>query len=264
MRWRPPARRSGWHSGYTVLDRPAVALKVTRLPGELEIYVCGQSDIIIDDATARRREEPILTAVTESTVQWLLHRRMNAQKQMRWTPRGAHLVETASLSGAILLIVGTATAMAWALTQAGFANSLASLMISMPGGHWGFLAISIVVFIILGSVLEGLPAMYFRTAALSRSAQSRHQRCALCYRRHPGDGDWAVLAAIWCRILSVLSDRPGFQRSGAGTYLGVHGRTHRRPGDRGRGAVAHDRVPDMTPWEQSGDTDGNATIPAVA
>jgi tripartite ATP-independent transporter DctM subunit len=69
------------------------------------------------------------------------------------------LVETASLSGAILLIVGTATAMAWALTQAGFANSLASLMISMPGGHWGFLAISIVVFIILGSVLEGLPAM---------------------------------------------------------------------------------------------------------
>jgi hypothetical protein len=33
-----------------------------------------------------------LTAVTESTVQWLLHRRMNAQQQMRWTPRGAHLM----------------------------------------------------------------------------------------------------------------------------------------------------------------------------
>src|SRR5271168_4321960 len=54
-------------------------LKVTRLLGELETYVCGQSDIIIDYATARRREEPISTAVTESTVQWLLHRRMNAQ-----------------------------------------------------------------------------------------------------------------------------------------------------------------------------------------
>jgi hypothetical protein len=25
-------------------------------------------------------------------VQWLLHRRMNAQQQMRWTPRGAHLM----------------------------------------------------------------------------------------------------------------------------------------------------------------------------
>jgi hypothetical protein len=53
-------------------------------------YVCGQSDIIIDYAAARRREEPISTAVTESTVRWLVHRRMNAQQQMRWTPRGAH------------------------------------------------------------------------------------------------------------------------------------------------------------------------------
>jgi hypothetical protein len=70
----------------------SVALKVARLLGELETYVCGQSDIIIDYATARRREEPISTAVTESTVQWLLHRRMNAQQQMRWTPRGAHLM----------------------------------------------------------------------------------------------------------------------------------------------------------------------------
>jgi hypothetical protein len=61
----------------------SAALKVTRLLGDLETYVCGQSDIIIDYATARRREEPISTAVTESTVQWLLHRRMNAQQQMR-------------------------------------------------------------------------------------------------------------------------------------------------------------------------------------
>src|ERR1700739_401714 len=80
----------------------SAALKVTRLLGELETYVCGQSDIIIDYATARRREEPISTAVTESTVQWLLHRRMNAQQQMRWTPRGAHLmlkVRTSAVNG---------------------------------------------------------------------------------------------------------------------------------------------------------------------
>ena len=48
--------------------------------------------MIIDYATARRREEPISTAITESAVQWLLHRRMNAQQQMRWSPRGAHLL----------------------------------------------------------------------------------------------------------------------------------------------------------------------------
>src|ERR1700748_2152212 len=72
--------------------RPTAARRVARLLGDLETYVSGQSNIIIDYATARRREEPISTAVTESTVQWLLHRRMNAQQQMRWSPRGAHLM----------------------------------------------------------------------------------------------------------------------------------------------------------------------------
>ena len=48
-----------------------------------ETYVCGQSNIIIDYATARRREWPISTAVTGSTAQWLVLRRMNAQQQMR-------------------------------------------------------------------------------------------------------------------------------------------------------------------------------------
>lgn len=69
------------------------------------------------------------------------------------------LVETASLSGAILLIIGAATAMAWALTQAGFAQQLASAIESAPGGRSGFLAISIVVFVVLGSILEGIPAI---------------------------------------------------------------------------------------------------------
>jgi hypothetical protein len=43
-------------------------------------------------------------AVTESTVQWLLHRRMNAQQQMRWSPRGAHLmlkVRTTTMNGTL-------------------------------------------------------------------------------------------------------------------------------------------------------------------
>ncbi|BDD93089.1 ABC transporter permease [Pandoraea sp. NE5] len=69
------------------------------------------------------------------------------------------LTETAALSGAILLIIGMATAMAWALTQSGFSAALVSLMHGMPGGQVGFLLISMVVFIILGSVLEGIPAI---------------------------------------------------------------------------------------------------------
>jgi len=69
------------------------------------------------------------------------------------------LVETASLSGAILLIIGTATAMAWGLTQSGFSRALADTMTHLPGGAITFMAVSVVAFIILGSLLEGIPAI---------------------------------------------------------------------------------------------------------
>lgn len=69
------------------------------------------------------------------------------------------LVESASLSGAILLIIGCATAMAWALTQSGFSGSLVALMEGAPGGANGFLVITIVTFTVLGSMLEGIPAI---------------------------------------------------------------------------------------------------------
>jgi TRAP-type C4-dicarboxylate transport system permease large subunit len=69
------------------------------------------------------------------------------------------LVDTAALSGAILFIIGTATAMAWGLTQSGFSRWLAQAMGSLPGGAPMFLAVSIVAFTVLGSVLEGIPAI---------------------------------------------------------------------------------------------------------
>ncbi|PKU22379.1 TRAP transporter large permease subunit [Telmatospirillum siberiense] len=80
-------------------------------------------------------------------------------RRFHWKRCGPLLVETASLSGAILIILGTATAMAWALTQSGFSAQLAAAMAGVPGGRAGFLALSIVVFAILGSVLEGIPAI---------------------------------------------------------------------------------------------------------
>lgn len=80
----------------------AAAGRVAEALRGLETYVVGQSALIIDYATARRCGEPISTAITESTVQWLLHRRMNASQQMRWSPRGAHLmlkVRTSVMNG---------------------------------------------------------------------------------------------------------------------------------------------------------------------
>ena len=69
------------------------------------------------------------------------------------------LIDTASLCGAILLIIGAATAMAWALTQSGFSRDLAAAMQGLPGGAFTFMIVSIVAFVILGSVLEGIPAI---------------------------------------------------------------------------------------------------------
>jgi tripartite ATP-independent transporter DctM subunit len=69
------------------------------------------------------------------------------------------LVETAALSGAILLIIGAATGMAWSLTQSGFSADLAAAMKALPGGALTFMAVTIVTFIVLGSVLEGIPAI---------------------------------------------------------------------------------------------------------
>jgi tripartite ATP-independent transporter DctM subunit len=80
-------------------------------------------------------------------------------RQFEWRRIYPILVETVSLTGAVLMIIGTATAMAWALTQSGFSLWLVSVMAAVPGGSWGFLAITIVAFVILGSVLEGLPAI---------------------------------------------------------------------------------------------------------
>ncbi len=80
-------------------------------------------------------------------------------RQFDWRRLLPILVETASLTGAIIFIIGCATAMAWGLTQSGFSQSLARWMAGIPGGGYGFLAISIVVFIVLGSLLEGIPAI---------------------------------------------------------------------------------------------------------
>lgn len=80
-------------------------------------------------------------------------------RQFDWRRIYPMLVSTASLSGAILFIIGAATGMAWALTQSGFSHALAEIMKSLPGGAITFMAVSIIAFVILGSVLEGIPSI---------------------------------------------------------------------------------------------------------
>ena len=105
--------------------------------------------------------EGVATAVEVSTIgiAYTLVAGIFIYRQFEWRRVWPMLVDTVSLSGSILFIVGTATAMAWAITQSGFSHTLALTMANVPGGAAGFMALSIVVFVILGSVLEGVPAL---------------------------------------------------------------------------------------------------------
>ncbi|OAJ55081.1 ABC transporter permease [Paraburkholderia ginsengiterrae] len=80
-------------------------------------------------------------------------------RRFEWARLKPMLIDTAALSGSILLIIGAATGMAWALTQSGFSGQLAQTLGALPGGAFMFMAASILVFVVLGSVLEGIPAI---------------------------------------------------------------------------------------------------------
>ncbi|MEH2477510.1 tripartite ATP-independent transporter DctM subunit [Nitrobacteraceae bacterium AZCC 2146] len=105
--------------------------------------------------------EGIATATEVSTIGivYALIAGILIYRQFNWSRLMPMLVDTACLSGAILLIIGTATGMAWGLTQSGFSRALAAAMTGLPGGGATFIAVSIVAFVILGSVLEGIPAI---------------------------------------------------------------------------------------------------------
>jgi tripartite ATP-independent transporter DctM subunit len=105
------------------------------------------------EGVATATEVSTIGIVYSSIIGLLVYRRFD------WAALKPMLVATACLSGAILLIIGTATGMAWGLTQSGFSRSLAVAMTGLPGGAITFMAASIAAFVVLGSVLEGIPAI---------------------------------------------------------------------------------------------------------
>jgi tripartite ATP-independent transporter DctM subunit len=108
---------------------------------------------MVVEGVATATEVSTIGIVYTIVVGLLVYRRFD------WSRIKPMLVETASLSGAILLILGAATAMAWALTQSGFSQQLADAMTGLPGGKYSFLGVSILAFVVLGSVLEGIPVI---------------------------------------------------------------------------------------------------------
>jgi len=132
-------------SSKLILRRFVIALPALALPFVIRFAVM--------DGIATATEVSTIGIAYALAVGLLIYRRFE------WHRLYPMLVETASLAGAILFIIGSATAMGWALTQSNFSQSIATFLGGVPGGRYGFLAATIVVMILLGSVLEGIPAM---------------------------------------------------------------------------------------------------------
>jgi C4-dicarboxylate transporter DctM subunit len=71
----------------------------------------------------------------------------------------AILLETARVSGQIMLLVGTASLFAWLLSSQRVPQTLSALIQGVTTGPILFLLLANVVMLILGAVLDGLPAM---------------------------------------------------------------------------------------------------------
>ncbi len=147
-------------SGREIARRFVIALPALVLPFLIRAAVV--------DGIATATEVSTVGVVYTIVVGLLVYR------QFDWRRLGAILIETASLSGAILLIIGTATAMGWALTQSGFSRALVAAVTAMPGGRAGFFAASIAAFAVLGSVLEGIPAIILFGPLLFPAARALH------------------------------------------------------------------------------------------
>jgi tripartite ATP-independent transporter DctM subunit len=76
------------------------------------------------------------------------------------------LVNTASLTGMILLLVGTASLLSWIFAAENVPSLLANLILKISSNTAPFLLITIAVFVVFGAFLEGLPALIIFTPIL--------------------------------------------------------------------------------------------------
>ena len=66
--------------------------KLSRALDELGTYIDGNTGAIVNYGERYRCGERISTGFVESTINQLLAKRFVKKQQMRWTPRGAHLL----------------------------------------------------------------------------------------------------------------------------------------------------------------------------
>ncbi len=76
------------------------------------------------------------------------------------------LLRTAQISGMVLFVVGAARLLSWVLAVEQVPQTMAASAASLGGGQAGFLILTIIIFLPLGAILEGVPAVVMLTPIL--------------------------------------------------------------------------------------------------
>jgi len=145
--------RSGAHqraiSQYGVRER--LRLTVNAIPALLfPVILLGG----IVSGIATPTEVSSVAAVLAVLTSILLYR------ELHWKQLWSVVVDVGTTTGALLLLIGCAAAFAWSLTIARVPYDIGAWLTSVGAGHTlVFLLLTVVVMVIMGSVLEGLPGI---------------------------------------------------------------------------------------------------------
>ena len=80
-------------------------------------------------------------------------------KEIPWRALPKILVDSAVTSGVVIFMVGAASSFSWLLAVEQVPTHLANAMLAVSREPWFFFVVSIVIFVVLGAILEGLPAV---------------------------------------------------------------------------------------------------------
>jgi C4-dicarboxylate transporter DctM subunit len=84
---------------------------------------------------------------------------MGIYRTIRLRDLGQIIIKTGLLTGVVMLVMSTATIFSWILTVEQVPQKLAAFAFSISSSYWIFMAILLLVFMILGGLLDGIPAM---------------------------------------------------------------------------------------------------------
>lgn len=99
------------------------------------------------------------TEVSAFAVLYGLALAMLAYREMSWRGFLSAAIDTAMLTGMILFILAAAAGFSWGLTVAYLPQRLVALLHQVHNSEWIFLVGSVALLIVVGSLLEGLPAL---------------------------------------------------------------------------------------------------------